>query len=145
MNNDEIKKAVKEAILELIAEAKLWVQLKALIRTVIMELQSMGLIPRGKSAIQKTEELLRQYPQLRGVQEPYAQRVVQEIDALLAEAENEPYVDVIRLYYFGGLTNVACANALCCDERTARRYRKQLVQRFSARLASDEFIRELLT
>ena len=130
MTDEEIKQLAKETA-----------------RATVAELKAAGLLQpvTAKTAAQKTEELLRQYPRLRGVGAPYAQRLVKEIDTLLAEAENEPYVDVIRLYYFGGLTNVACANALCCDERTARRYRKQLVQRFSARLASEEFIRELLT
>lgn len=129
MTNDEIKQLIKDTV-----------------TTTVQQLKAAGLLQpvTEKTAVQKTEELLRQYPQLRGLQEPYARRVVQEIDTLLAEAENEPYVDVIRLYYFGGLTNMACANTLCCDERTARRYRKKLVQRFSARLASEEFIRELL-
>lgn len=130
MTNEEIKQLVKETVV-----------------STVMQLKMAGMLQPAtqKTAVQKTEELLRQYPQLRGIQEPYAQRVVQEIDALLAAAENEPYVDVIRLYYFGGLTNEGCANTLCCDERTCRRYRKKLVQQFSVRLASDEFIRELLT
>ncbi|MBR5889127.1 MAG: hypothetical protein IKY92_03705 [Akkermansia sp.] len=112
----------------------------------VLQLKAAGMLQpaTAKTAVQKTEELLRQYPQLRNSSEPYALRVVAEIDALLAAAENEPYVDVIRLYYFGGLTNEGCANTLCCDERTCRRYRKKLVQQFSVRLASDEFIRELL-
>jgi hypothetical protein len=113
----------------------------------VLQLKTAGMLQpvTAKTAVQKTEELLRQYPQLRSSQEPYARRVVAEIDALLDAAANEPYVDVIRLYYFGGLTNEGCANTLCCDERTCRRYRKKLVQQFSVRLASDEFIRELLT
>lgn len=130
MTSDEIKQLVQETVVN-----------------TVMQLKTAGMlqpVPQ-KTAVQKTEELLRQYPQLRGIDEPYARRVVQEIDALLAAATNEPYVDVIRLYYFGGLTNEACANAMCCDERTCRRYRKKLVQQFSVRLASDEFIRELLT
>ncbi len=130
MNNEEIQKIVKETV-----------------TATVLQLKAAGMLQptTQKTAVQKTEELLRQYPQLRGIREPYAQRVVQEIDTLLAEAENEPYVDVIRLYYFGGLTNEGCANTLCCDERTCRRYRKKLVQQFAVRLASDEFIRELLT
>ncbi len=130
MTNEEIKRLVQDTV-----------------TSTVLQLKAAGMLQpvTTKTAVQKTEELLRQYPQLRGIQEPYAQRVVQEIDRLLAEAENEPYVDVIRLYYFGGLTNEGCANTLCCDERTCRRYRKKLVQRFSVRLASDEFIRELLT
>lgn len=98
----------------------------------------------SKTAYEKTEALLRQYPTLKNASTPYARRVVAEIDACLADAENEPYLDVIRLYYFAGLKNAACAQVLACGERTARRYRVALVQQFSVRLASDEFIRELL-
>ena len=129
MTNEEIKRLVQDTVI-----------------STVLQLKAAGMLQpvNQKTAVQKTEELLRQYPQLRGIDEPYAQRVVQEIDALLAAAEHEPYVDVIRLYYFGGLTNEGCANTLCCDERTCRRYRKKLVQRFSVTLASDEFIRELL-
>jgi hypothetical protein len=121
--------------------------IKATVAETVLQMKAAGLLSPAtkKSATEKTEELLRQYPELRGIQEPRAQRIVQEIDALLAEAENEPYVDVIRLYYFGGLTNEACANTMCFDERTCRRYRNKLVPRFSVRLASDEFLRELLT
>ena len=130
MTKEEIKQLVQETVVN-----------------TVLQLKAAGMLQPAtqKTAMQKTEELLKQYPQLLGIDEPYARRVVQEIDALLAAAESEPYVDVIRLYYFEGLTNEGCANTIRCDERTCRRYRKKLVQQFSVRLASDEFIRELLT
>ena len=119
--------------------------IKRTVAATVQQLKAAGLLRSDTmTAYQKTEALLRQYPQLKGVQEPYAQRVVQEVEACLADAANEPYVDVIRLYYFAGLTNAACAMEMICDERTCRRYRRKLVEQFSARLASDEFIRELL-
>lgn len=112
----------------------------------IAQLQAAGMLRSNtRTAYEKTEELLRQYPRLKDLPGEYAQRVVQEIDACLAEVEQEPYADVIRLYYFGGLKNSACADVLCCDERTGRRARRRLVEQFSVRLASEEFIRELLT
>ena len=115
------------------------------VQTTVLQLKAAGLLKDGtKSAYEKTEALLYQYPELCKVNEPYARRVCQEIDACLADAESDPYLDVIRLYYFGGLKNAACADVLCCDERTVRRNRVALVKRFSARLASDDFIRELL-
>ena len=119
--------------------------IKDTVAATVQQLQAAGLLRSDTmTAYEKTEALLRQYPQLKGLQEPYAQRVVQEVEACLADAANEPYKDVIRLYYFDGLTNAACAMELICDERTCRRYRRKLVEQFSARLASDEFIRELL-
>lgn len=125
-------------------------EIKQLISSTVNEtvakLQAVGLLKDStKSPYEKTEALLWKYTELQKAQTPYAQRVVAEIDQCLADAENEPYLDVIRLYYFAGLKNAACAQVLACGERTARRYRVALVQRFSARLASDEFIRELLS
>lgn len=111
----------------------------------VLKLKAAGLLrDNNKTAYEKTEALLRQYPDLCKVQEPYAVKVVAEIDACLADVSNEPYADVIRLYYFAGMTNEACADTMICDERTCRRNRKKLVEQFSARLASDDFIRELL-
>jgi hypothetical protein len=124
-------------------------EIKQLIATTVnatvLKLKAAGLLKDGsKSAFEKTEELLRQYPELKKVDDPYARKVVAEIDSCLADAESDPYVDVIRLYYFGGLTNVACAQTMCYDERTCRRNRRALVERFSVRLASEDFIRDLL-
>lgn len=116
------------------------------VNATVLRLRAEGLLRDSTvSAYEKTEALLRQYPELCKVAGPYAQRVVSEVDRCLADAKNEPYVDVIRLYYFDGNKNAACAKMLCCDERTARRNRANLVKRFSARLASEEFIRELLS
>lgn len=129
MNEKEIKQLISNTVNE-----------------TITQLKAAGLLRDDtKTPYQKTEELLRQYPALKKASTPYARKVVAEIDRLLAEAENEPYLDVIHLYYFGGLKNAACAKTLACGERTARRYRVKLVEQFSTRLASDEFIRELLT
>jgi hypothetical protein len=115
------------------------------VNTTVAKLQAAGLLrDNSKTAYEKTEALLWQYPTLKEATTPYARRVVARIEWLLAEAKNEPYADVIRLYYFDGLKNAACAQVLACGERTARRYRVALVQQFSVRLASDEFIRELL-
>lgn len=128
MNDDKIKQIINDTV-----------------TTTVLQLKAAGLLKDGtKTAYEKTEILLRQYTDLLKVQEPYAQRVVKEIDACLADAASDPYVDVIRLYYFAGLKNEACAKTLCCDVRTCRRNRHKLVKQFSARLASEDFIRELL-
>ena len=128
MTNDEIKQLIRDTV-----------------TATVEQLKAAGLLrDDSASAYKKTEALLRQYPALRNVDTPYARRVVQEVEACMEEAANDPYVDVIRLFYFAGMTNTACADIICCDERSVRRYRKKLVQQFSVRLASDEFIRELL-
>lgn len=132
MKNDEIRQLIDDTA-------------NAAATATVLRLKAAGLLKDGtKTAYEKTEALLYQYRELCEVHQPYAQRVVREIDACLESVSGDPYADVIRLYYFEGLKNKACADALYCDERTARRYRTKLVQQFSARLASDDFIRELL-
>lgn len=128
MTKDEIKQLINDTVNE-----------------TVIKFQVAGLLKdNAKSPYEKTEALLWKYTDLKKSQTPYAKRVVAEIDDCIADAANEPYLDVIRLYYFRGMKNAACAKELNCGERTARRYRTALVEQFSARLASDEFIRELL-
>lgn len=111
----------------------------------VLKLQAAGILQnKQKSAYDKTEALLHQYTDLCKVEQPYAEKVVAEIDSCMADISNEPYAAVIRLYYFEKRTNAACALELRCDERTCRRQRKALVEKMAARLASEEFIRELL-
>ena len=112
---------------------------------VVLKLKATGLLQSNqKSAYEKTEELLLQYPTLCKIDQPYARRIVQEIEDGLHDLRNEPYVKVIQLYYFERQTNAACAMEIGRDERTARRARRYLVEILSTRLASEEFIRELL-
>lgn len=112
----------------------------------VCQLQAAGLLTTGETcAVKKTEKLLYSYTELKKADDPKSRRLVEEIDACLADAENDPYIDVIRLFYFGGVKNAACAKIMCCDERNLRKARRALVERFSIRLAAGEFIRELLT
>ena len=111
----------------------------------VSKLQAAGILRSGQcSAVEKTETLLYQYKALQDTQTPYARRVVGEINACLEEFKNDPYIDSIRLFYFDGLKNAAAAAAMHYDERTFRRNRRQLVEKFAVRLASEEFIEELL-
>lgn len=128
MRDDEIKKIIDDTV-----------------SVTILRLKSAGILRDGeKNAVEKTEELLRQYNTLKDTDQPYAKTLAAEIDKCMGEMANDPYINIIRLYYFDGLTNAAAAKEMFCDERTARRNRKKLVRAFAVRLASEEFIRELL-
>ncbi len=108
-------------------------------------LEKRGLLqPVTTSVIEKTEDALRLYPTWRMMDDPHARRMVVAIDECLEAASNDPYVDTIRLFYFGGLTNASTAKTICCDARTAQRNRRELVKQFAARLYPDEYIQEML-
>lgn len=106
-------------------------------------LESKGVIRSPASAVEKTEEALRQYPVWKTMDDPAAKRMVDAIDECLAEFENEPYLDTVRLFYFAGMKNSACARTVCCDERTAQRNRRNIVKQFAARLYPGEYIQDL--
>lgn len=128
MNDKEVRKLIEDTV-----------------NTTVLKLKAASMLKDGhRTATEKTEALLHQYPELKKVNQPYARRVVQEVDTCLATIAADPYAAVIPLYYFEGKTNAAVAAVMCCDERTARRNRKKFVEQFASRLASDEFIRELL-
>lgn len=115
------------------------------VNAAVARFRAEGLLrDNGRTAFEKTETLLRQYPSLKKASGAYAERICKEIEDCLQSVGNEPYSEVIRLFYFEGMTNAACALELECEERTVRRNRKKLVEAFSVRLASEEFIKEIL-
>ena len=115
------------------------------VNATVLKLRTAGIISDSqKTAYEKTEEMLFNYNSFRDTQQPYAQNIVRQIENSLESLKNEPYIEVIRLYYFCGYTNETCARMIDRDERTVRRNRKRIVRQLSAKLASDDFIRELL-
>lgn len=126
--NEEVKKYIDHAI-----------------AATVTRLKVEGILnSNARTAYEKTEVLLRQYPAMKESDQPVARKICAEIEACLQSVSNDPYARVIELFYFKGMTNAACALELECEERTARRNRKNLVEDFSARLASEDFIREIL-
>lgn len=114
-------------------------------RATVELLKEQGLLrDTSKSVLDKTENALRNYPTWKNMDDPHAQRMAQEIEACMADAESDPYLDTVRLFYFGGLKNAAVARTICCDERTAQRARRELVKKFAARLYPEEFMQEML-
>lgn len=100
--------------------------------------------PVSRSVLDKVEADLRMYPQWKTMASPAARRMVAEIDACLEAAANDPYVDTIRLFYFGGMTNAATAKMIPCDYRTAQRNRRELVKQFAAKLYPEEYMKEFM-
>ena len=128
MTDEKIKKYIDDAI-----------------SATVERLRTDGILKTdSKTAYEKTEMLLKRYPSMKKIRDPYAERICLEIETCLESAKNDPYARVIEMFYFRGMTNAACALELGCEERTARRNRKKLVEDFSVRLASEEFIRETL-
>lgn len=109
--------------------------IEATVAETVRQLKAEGLL-EDATPRRKTEELLRQYPDMR-VTDP-RQELIEEF---LAANENDPYIDAIRLYYFAGNKSTATASIMCSTERTCRRNRLRLVDLLADKLQAAGVIK----
>lgn len=97
-----------------------------------------------KTAIEKLEELLRNYPTFKAVEgKEVTAKLVTKVDEAMKSIEGDPYYDVIRLFYFEGQTRESIALDYGCTETTISRNKTRLLNKLKAILFSDEVIFEL--
>ena len=126
MNTEElIKKTVKETVLQLKIEGLM----KDLIR----------------SPQEKTEDLLRNYQALTMSGDPAAEKMIQRIEMALRVIKEDPYYDVIIMYYIEGKTREDIADLLNTSVTTVSRNKSRLISRISAVLFSEDYIMQLYT
>ena len=71
------------------------------VNATVLKMKMAGLLKGNRqSAIEKTEELLRNYPTFKDLKEPYTLKLVTNIEAALELIEDDPYYDIIPMYYF---------------------------------------------
>ena len=70
-------------------------------------------------------------------------KLVAKVDEAMKSIENDPYYDVIRLFYFEGQTRESIALDYGCTETTISRNKSRLLNKLKAILFSDEVIFEL--
>lgn len=111
----------------------------------VLKMKMAGLMKDDrKSAVEKLEELLRNYPVFRKVTDKeYTIKFVKKVDEALKTIENDPYYDVIRLFYFEDRTRESIALDYGCTETTISRNKKRLLEKLKTILFSDEVIFEL--
>lgn len=108
---------------------------KATVAETIRQLKDAGLL-EDATPRRKTEELLRQYT---AMDQGDPRRKL--IDEFLADNESDPYLDAIRLYYFGGNKSATVASIMCYTERTCRRNRLRLVDLLADKLVAAGVIK----
>lgn len=97
-----------------------------------------------KTAIEKLEELLRNYQTFKAVEgKEVTAKLVAKVDEAMKSIENDPYYDVIRLFYFEGQTRESIALDYGCTETTISRNKSRLLNKLKAILFSDDVIFEL--
>lgn len=112
----------------------------------VQKMQMAKLIKDGtKSAFQKTEEVLRNYPTFRRIKDkPYTVNLVNKVEKALDEIKDDPYYDIIQMFYFENETRESIALTLDITVRTVARNKRRLVNELKVKLFSDDCIREIL-
>lgn len=110
----------------------------------VLKLKAADLIKDNrKSAAQKTEELLKNYPSFKLSDQPYTKKLCQKIETALKTIQNDYYFEVIALYYFEKMTREEVAEHFNTSETTISRNKKRLIDNLSAVLFSDDLIYDL--
>ena len=114
------------------------------VNATVLKMKMAGLLKGNRqSAIEKTEELLRNYPTFKDLKEPYTLKLVTNIEAALELIEDDPYYDIIPMYYFHNETREYIAEKFGCSETTVSRNKTRLLNKLKVRLVSKEVIEEL--
>ena len=113
--------------------------------TVVLKMKMAGLIRDGrKTAIEKTEELLRNYSIFKDItDQEYTIKLVAKIEDALKDIEDDIYYDVIPMFYFHNETREYIAERFGCTETTVSRNKTRLLNQLKLKLFSDDVIFEL--
>lgn len=112
----------------------------------VQKMQMARLIKDGtKTAFQKTEEVLRNYPTFKRIKDkPYTVRLVNKVEEALDEIKDDPYYDIVPMFYFEDETRENIALTLDTTVRTVARNKYRLINELKVKLFSDDCIREIL-
>jgi RNA polymerase sigma factor (sigma-70 family) len=110
----------------------------------VLKLKMSGLMKDDrKTAAQKTEEILKNYPRFKLSDQPYTKKLCDKIETAMNTIKDDYYYDVILLYYFEGKTREEVAERYNTSETTISRNKKRLIDALSAVLFSDDLIYDL--
>lgn len=127
---------IDEAIREVIDET---------VNATVLKMKMVGLVKDNtKTAFQKTEEILRNYPTFKKIKDqPYTVKLVKQIEEALEEIRDDPYYDIIPMYYFEDETRENIAFTLETTVRTVARNKRRLIDYLKVKLFSDSCIYEI--
>lgn len=97
-----------------------------------------------RKAYNRTDYLLTTYKDLKdGAQITDASRsIIEAVNKAVELIGDDPYIDLIDMYYFKGLKIEEIAAKTNLDERTIYRHKKRLVRRLAVIFYGDEALRE---
>lgn len=115
------------------------------VNTTVLKMKMAGLMKDNrKTAIEKTEELLRNYPTFRDItDQEYTVKLVGKIEEALKDISDDIYYDIIPMFYFHNETREYIAERFGCTETTISRNKTRLLNQLKLKLFSNDVIFEL--
>lgn len=112
--------------------------IKKTVDSTVKKLKNNGMICPDKTSYQKTEDILRRYPNLR-TDSPK----LKMIKDALNEISDDPYFEVIQHIYFDKIPREEVAFLFNTSPRTITRNKKRLVEELRDRLFPDDYLDEM--
>ena len=120
--------------------------IKKTVTETVLRLKVAGLMKdTNKSPHQKTEELLRNYQAFTLSGNPAAEKMIQRIEMALQVIKEDPYYDVIVMYYIKGKTREDIADLFNTSVTTISRNKTRLISRITPVLFAEDYIMQLYT
>lgn len=110
-------------------------------------MRTQGLLTdlKSKSAYEKTEDLLRNYNALSASDDRTAHELVRRIEKALTFIQQDPYYDIITLYYIGGRSREQLASKYNTTVTTISRNKARLIKQLQVILFTADYIRQHLS
>lgn len=120
-------------------------EIEEIVNFTVLKLKMAGLMKDDrKSAFQKTETLLRNYPVFKNVTDKESTiKLVQTIEEALDEIKDDIYYEIIPMVYFENRTREDIAEYFNTSTKTITRNKNKLINLLKLRLFSDDVIFEL--
>lgn len=123
--------------------------IKDTVALTVDHLRTQGLLTdlkeQGKTAYEKTEDLLRNYNALSMSDDRTAHELVSRIEKALSYIQKDPYHEIVTLYYIGGRTREQLASKYNTTVTTISRNKARLVRQLQVILYSSDYIRQHLS
>jgi hypothetical protein len=120
-------------------------RIEYIINKTIIKLRAEGLLrDEARSAVQKTEDILRNYPYFKLSDQPFTQNFCKKVDEAIDKIRGDYYFEIITMYYFDDVSRENIAAHFRTSESTISRNGIRLVEKLSSILFPDDMIIDLL-
>lgn len=118
--------------------------IKNTVNITVERLKASGLLTvQDRNTYQKTEELLKNYNALSISTDPAAHNLICNIEKALLHIREDPYYEIVPLYYIGGWTREQLASKYNTSVATISRNKTRLIRLLKIILFPEDYVKEV--